>query len=133
MSSLDTNSGEATVDRDISDYIYSRCVSQSAFSLVHRAEEENFLDVFASHLVKKASGCFLYVKMMVEFIEGGQIVIIKILVCLRDSKAWSQLVIFPEGATTNGKAILTFKAGGFIPGVTVQPEVGCRPQCTLSA
>lgn len=75
MSSLDTNSGEATVDRDISDYIYSRCVSQSAFSLVHRAEEENFLDVFASHLVKKASGCFLYVKMMVEFIEGGQIVI----------------------------------------------------------
>ena len=46
---------------------------------------------------------------------------IKILHCLRDSRAWSQLVIFPEGATTNGKAILTFKAGGFIPGVAVQP------------
>ena len=74
MSSLDTNSGEATVDRDISDYIYSR-VSQSAFSLVHRSEEDNFRHVFASHLVKKASGCFLYVKMMLEFIERGQIVI----------------------------------------------------------
>ena len=74
MSSLDTNSGEATVDRDISDYIYSR-VSQSAFSLVQRSEEDNFRHVFTSHLVKKASGCFLYVKMMVEFIEGGQIVI----------------------------------------------------------
>ena len=30
-------------------------------------------------------------------------------------------MIFPEGATSNGKAILTFKAGGFIPGVAVQP------------
>ena len=41
--------------------------------------------------------------------------------CFRDCTAWSQLIIFPEGATTNGKALLTFKAGGFIPGVTVQP------------
>ena len=41
--------------------------------------------------------------------------------CFRDCTAWSQLIIFPEGATTNGKALLTFKAGGFIPGVAVQP------------
>ena len=64
------------MDRDISDYIYSRCLhSQSAFSLVQRAEEDNFLAVFTSHMVKKASGCFLYVKMMLDFIERGQIVI----------------------------------------------------------
>ena len=40
-----------------------------------RAEEDNFLAVFTSHMVKKASGCFLYVKMMLDFIERGQIVI----------------------------------------------------------
>ena len=34
---------------------------------------------------------------------------------------WSQFVIFPEGATSNRKAVLHFKPGGFIPGVPVQP------------
>ena len=34
---------------------------------------------------------------------------------------WSQFVIYPEGATSNRKAVLHFKPGGFIPGVTVQP------------
>jgi len=40
---------------------------------------------------------------------------------VRDCSGWSQLIIFPEGATSNGGALLTFKAGGFIPGVSVQP------------
>ena len=39
----------------------------------------------------------------------------------RSSDEWGQLVIFPEGATSNRKAILNFKPGGFIPGVPVQP------------
>lgn len=34
---------------------------------------------------------------------------------------WPQIVIFPEGTTTNGKALITFKPGAFIPAVPVQP------------
>lgn len=34
---------------------------------------------------------------------------------------WPQIVIFPEGTTTNGRALITFKPGAFIPGVPVQP------------
>ena len=35
--------------------------------------------------------------------------------------AWPQTLIFPEGTTTNGKALISFKSGAFIPGVPVQP------------
>ena len=71
--SLDTGT---EVDQDISDFISSRHLqSQPAFSLVQRADRENFISVFTAHLVRKASGCFLYVKMMMEFLERGQIVI----------------------------------------------------------
>jgi len=34
---------------------------------------------------------------------------------------WPQFIIFPEGATSNRKALMSFKPGGFIPGRTVQP------------
>ncbi|XP_039266198.2 lysophosphatidylcholine acyltransferase 2-like isoform X2 [Styela clava] len=34
---------------------------------------------------------------------------------------WPQIIVFPEGTCTNGKALITFKAGAFIPGVPVQP------------
>ena len=64
------------MDQDISDFITSRQLqTQPAFSLVPRADRENFIAVFRAHLVRKASGCFLYVKMMMEFLERGQIVI----------------------------------------------------------
>ncbi len=33
---------------------------------------------------------------------------------------WPQLVIFPEGTTTNRSCLITFKPGAFIPGVAVQ-------------
>eukprot|EP01095_Lingulamoeba_sp_RSL-Kostka_P000181 TRINITY_DN10285_c0_g1_i1.p1 TRINITY_DN10285_c0_g1~~TRINITY_DN10285_c0_g1_i1.p1 ORF type:complete len:548 (-),score=166.43 TRINITY_DN10285_c0_g1_i1:20-1663(-) len=36
---------------------------------------------------------------------------------------WNQLVLFPEGTTTNGKALISFKYGAFRPGVPVQPVV----------
>jgi len=34
---------------------------------------------------------------------------------------WEQFLIFPEGTTSNRKALMSFKPGGFLPGQTVQP------------
>ncbi|KAK1152010.1 lysophospholipid acyltransferase LPCAT4 [Acipenser oxyrinchus oxyrinchus] len=39
------------------------------------------------------------------------------------SGQWSQILIFPEGTTTNGTALIKFKAGAFIVGVPVQPVI----------
>ncbi len=39
------------------------------------------------------------------------------------ANGWPQLLIFPEGTTTNGCCLITFKPGGFIPGRPVQPVV----------
>lgn len=39
------------------------------------------------------------------------------------SEKWPQVLIFPEGTCTNRKALITFKGGAFIPGVSVQPVV----------
>ncbi|KAJ7532570.1 hypothetical protein O6H91_13G010000 [Diphasiastrum complanatum] len=36
---------------------------------------------------------------------------------------WSSLMIFPEATTTNGKVLVSFKAGAFAPGYPVQPMV----------
>ena len=38
-------------------------------------------------------------------------------------KYYAQVAIFPEATTTNGRALLQFKIGGFLPGVPVQPVV----------
>lgn len=37
------------------------------------------------------------------------------------SNGMPRLVIFPEGTTTNGRALIVFKPGAFAPGVAVQP------------
>ena len=37
--------------------------------------------------------------------------------------SWPQLVIYPEGTCTNGRSLITFKLGAFVPGVPVQPVV----------
>ncbi|XP_019966040.1 lysophospholipid acyltransferase LPCAT4 [Paralichthys olivaceus] len=34
---------------------------------------------------------------------------------------WPQMLIFPEGTTTNGQVLIKFKPGAFVPGVPVQP------------
>ena len=36
---------------------------------------------------------------------------------------WPQLMIFPEGSTSNRRALMTFAPGAFNPGKTVQPVV----------
>ncbi|XP_030609610.1 lysophospholipid acyltransferase LPCAT4-like isoform X2 [Archocentrus centrarchus] len=36
---------------------------------------------------------------------------------------WPQMLMFPEGTTTNGRCLLKFKHGAFVPGVPVQPVV----------
>ena len=45
--------------------------------------------------------------------------------CLRQCRALLEegdsVLFFPEGTTTNGKALISFKSGAFIPGVPVQP------------
>lgn len=36
---------------------------------------------------------------------------------------WPHVILFPEGTTTNGKALISFKTGAFSPGLPVQPMV----------
>jgi lysophosphatidylcholine acyltransferase / lyso-PAF acetyltransferase len=43
---------------------------------------------------------------------------------------WPQILIFPEGTCTNGKSMISFKSGAFIPGVPVQPCVFTFPAWT---
>lgn len=40
---------------------------------------------------------------------------------LRTKYHWSPTIVFPEGTCTNGKELIKFKNGAFIPGVPVQP------------
>ncbi|KAJ7524056.1 hypothetical protein O6H91_18G075400 [Diphasiastrum complanatum] len=44
---------------------------------------------------------------------------------------WASLMIFPEATTTNGKALVAFKAGAFAPGYPVQPMVVRYPHVHL--
>ena len=37
------------------------------------------------------------------------------------SNDWPQVFIFPEGTTTNGSCLISFKNGAFIPGEPIQP------------
>lgn len=39
------------------------------------------------------------------------------------SSKWPQLLVFPEGTTTNGSCLISFKPGAFIPGRPVQPII----------
>ena len=43
---------------------------------------------------------------------------------------WPQTVLFPEGTTTNGQALIYFKLGAFTPGVPVQPVIVSYPNKT---
>jgi len=43
---------------------------------------------------------------------------------------WSQLVIFPEGSTSNRSALMSFKPGAFYPGKPVQPVLIRYPNKT---
>ena len=45
----------------------------------------------------------------------------KIVERCQDGSGWPQLMIFPEGSTSNRKALMSFKPGAFVPGKPVQP------------
>jgi len=45
----------------------------------------------------------------------------------RSNGEWSQIMVFPEGTTTAGKALVTFKPGAFLPGVPIQPVLLTLP------
>lgn len=45
---------------------------------------------------------------------------------------WPPLLLFPEGTCTNRQALITFKAGAFIPGKPVQPIVIRYPDSWVS-
>jgi lysophosphatidylcholine acyltransferase/lyso-PAF acetyltransferase len=44
---------------------------------------------------------------------------------------WSHVMIFPEATTTNGKLLVSFKAGAFTPGYPVQPILFRYPHVHL--
>lgn len=48
------------------------------------------------------------------------------------AQGWPPLLVFPEGATSNGRAVLQFKLGAFTPGVPVQPVVVRYPHRHLN-
>jgi 1-acyl-sn-glycerol-3-phosphate acyltransferase len=39
------------------------------------------------------------------------------------SRKWPQILLFPEGTTTNGSCLAQFQLGAFIPGQPIQPVV----------
>eukprot|EP01062_Namystynia_karyoxenos_P063151 TRINITY_DN55977_c0_g1_i1.p1 TRINITY_DN55977_c0_g1~~TRINITY_DN55977_c0_g1_i1.p1 ORF type:complete len:610 (+),score=220.60 TRINITY_DN55977_c0_g1_i1:93-1832(+) len=44
---------------------------------------------------------------------------------------WPQVMLFPEGTTTNGRALVQFRPGAFKPGVPVQPVAFDFPNDTM--
>ena len=46
------------------------------------------------------------------------------------AERWPQLLIFPEGSTSNRKALMSFKLGAFYPGKPVQPVLVRYPNNT---
>lgn len=53
--------------------------------------------------------------------QSRQKTVKKIIERAQDPRDWPQLMIFPEGSTSNRKALMTFKPGAFVPGKPVQP------------
>ena len=53
--------------------------------------------------------------------QSRQKTVRKIVERAQDSRPWPQLMIFPEGSTSNRKALMSFKPGAFVPGKPVQP------------
>ena len=53
--------------------------------------------------------------------QSRQKTVKKIVERAQDGTEWPQLLIFPEGSTSNRKALMSFKPGAFVPGKPVQP------------
>ena len=53
--------------------------------------------------------------------QSRQKTVMKIVERAKDGTEWPKLLIFPEGSTSNRKALMSFKPGAFVPGKPVQP------------
>ena len=53
--------------------------------------------------------------------ESRQKTVKEIVARAQSDTNWPQLLIFPEGSTSNAKALMPFKSGAFVPGKPVQP------------
>lgn len=88
-----------------------------ALSIVSRSEN---LDIPGVHALGAASQCVFVNRQRPESRTAC-----KDAIAVRAAPEWSgfPLMIFPEGTTTNGKVLVQFKPGPFIPGVPIQPVV----------
>jgi len=64
---------------------------------------------------------------------GVQLISQRALHALNDN-SYNQLLMFPEGTTTNGTSLIAFKPGAFLPGVPIQPVCMTYPNtyCDLT-
>ena len=73
--SLDNTDLDERLNKDISDYVVTRVNSSShiSSSLSHKktSDASTMMEKLNSFLTVKAKGCFLYVKLILDFIERG--------------------------------------------------------------
>eukprot|EP01119_Soliformovum_irregulare_P004321 TRINITY_DN15322_c0_g1_i1.p1 TRINITY_DN15322_c0_g1~~TRINITY_DN15322_c0_g1_i1.p1 ORF type:complete len:435 (-),score=120.43 TRINITY_DN15322_c0_g1_i1:259-1563(-) len=70
---------------------------------------------------KPLSGCTILVDRTDRMSKTNAVTAIKERAKLAESGDGQKILIFPEGTTTNGKALIFFKPGAFVPGLPVQP------------
>uniref|UniRef100_A0A3B5LE97 Lysophosphatidylcholine acyltransferase 4 n=1 Tax=Xiphophorus couchianus TaxID=32473 RepID=A0A3B5LE97_9TELE len=65
--------------------------------------------------------------------ESRKEAVVKLNERLTSKGYWPQMLMFPEGTTTNGRALIKFKPGAFLAGVPVQPVLLRYPNKVVSA
>ena len=67
------------MSKDISDYVLSRVASPGSQILPNirhsKMSDADLVNKMVGHLVPKAHGCFLYVKLILDLLERGNLVI----------------------------------------------------------
>jgi len=75
---LDSTETDERLNKDLSDYIAHRLkTTQQLCSKLQKSSKlnKNLSSKLTSHLLSRAKGCFLYVKLILDFIEKGSLVI----------------------------------------------------------
>jgi len=99
--------------KDTLNLILKRSLHQAVPSVERLAEhKEKDQEVQAAH-----SSAAVYLDFLEQLYTLPQITYLR---CFGEDE-YSQVVIFPEGTTTNGKAMIAFHQGAFVPGVPIQP------------